>query len=161
MRTLILYATKYGSTKKCAELLKTYLHGDVTVESIKSSRINPTSYDAIIIGGPVYMGKMNGSVTSFCKRNKRLLMSKRIALFACCYTPKEDTEYLKRLFPADLMAHSVCTTTVGGVMDYAKMNVAFRKLFESLKKIDDFNEKFAEPEIRTEDIKMIADTING
>ena len=40
MKTAIVYATKYGCTKKCAEILKTYLHGEVNILSVKADKIN-------------------------------------------------------------------------------------------------------------------------
>lgn len=161
MRTLIIYATKYGSTKKCTDILKGFLQGEITVARVNQDKIDLKQYDNIIIGGPVYMGKMNSHISSFCRRHERQLLTKRLALFACCYTPSEDTEYLKRLFPKQLLDHSVYTTTVGGIMDYDNMNVFHRKLFQSLKKIDGFNKEFKEPQIRSEDIQKIALAINA
>lgn len=160
MKTLIVYATKYGCTKKCADLLKTFLDGDTRIAQVKNGTINLTEYDNVIIGGPVYMGKMQGDITAFCKRYKSQLLTKRFALFACCYTPGEDKEYFKTLFPKELLDYSLYTTTVGGIMNYEKMNFVYKKMFQSLKKIDDFNKGFVEPVIRTEDIKKIASVIN-
>lgn len=160
MKTLIVYATKYGSTKKCAELVKTFLDGDTRIAQIKNDAIALSEYNSVIVGGPVYMGKMHSDISAFCKRYKNQLLSKRLALFACCYTPSEDAQYLKKLFPKELLGHSLCTTTVGGIMDYKKMNFFYRKMFQSLKKIDDFNKEFTEPEIRIDDIRKIANAIN-
>ena len=39
MKTAIVYATKYGCTKECAEILKTYLHGEVNILSAKADKI--------------------------------------------------------------------------------------------------------------------------
>ena len=38
MKTAIVYATKYGCTKECAEILKTYLHGEVNILSAKADK---------------------------------------------------------------------------------------------------------------------------
>ena len=46
-------------------------------------------------------------------------------------------------------------------MDYEKMNFIYRKLFQSLKKIDGFNEGFTEPKINKDEIKKLADIISG
>ena len=51
MKTAIVYATKYGCTKECAEILKTYLHGEVNILSAKADKINLSQYDAVFIGG--------------------------------------------------------------------------------------------------------------
>ena len=48
MKTAIVYATKYGCTKKCAEILKTYLHGEVNILSVKADKINLSQYYAFL-----------------------------------------------------------------------------------------------------------------
>ena len=45
-------------------------------------------------------------------------------------------------------------------MDYEKMNFLYRKLFQSLKKIDGFNEGFTEPVINEGEIKKLAEAVN-
>ena len=40
------------------------------------------------------------------------------------------------------------------------MNIIYIKLFQSLKKIDGFNEEFTEPEINESEIKKLAETVN-
>ena len=66
MKIAIVYATKYGCTKKCAEILKSYLHGEVSIHSAKADKINLSRYDAVFIGGSVYMGKIQKEI----KNNK-------------------------------------------------------------------------------------------
>ena len=160
MKTAIVYATKYGCTKECAEILKTYLHGEVNILSAKADKINLSQYDAVFIGGSVYMGKIQKEITHFCKRNLKQLLHKKIGLFACCYTPKDTVGFFETLYPIELINHASYLTSVGGKMDYEKMNVLYRKLFHSLKKIDGFNEEFTEPEINESEIKKLAETVN-
>jgi len=157
MKTAIVYATKYGCTKKCAEILKSYLHGEVSILSAKADKINLSQYDAIFIGGSVYMGKIQKEITQFCKRNLKQLLHKKIGLFACCYTPKDTEGFFETLFPIELINNALYVTSVGGKMDYEKMNFLYRKLFQSLKKIDGFNEGFTEPEINMDEIKKLAE----
>ena len=44
-------------------------------------------------------------------------------------------------------------------MHYEKMNVVYRKLFQSLKKIDGFRQGFQEPQINLEEIQKLADAV--
>ena len=160
MKAAIVYATKYGCTKKCAEMLKTYLNGEADILSAKSDKISLAQYDTVFIGGSVYMGKIQQEITHFCKRNLKQLLHKKIGLFACCYTPKDTEGFFEILFPLELLHHASYVTSVGGKMDYDKMNFLYRKLFQSLKKIDGFNEGFIEPEINAEEIKKLAELAN-
>lgn len=160
MKAAIVYATKYGCTKKCAEMLKTYLNGEAHILSAKSDKISLAQYDTVFIGGSVYMGKIQKEITHFCKRNLKQLLHKKIGLFACCYTPKDTEGFFETLFPLELLHHASYVTSVGGKMDYDKMNFLYRKLFQSLKKIDGFNEGFIEPEINADEIKKLAEVAN-
>lgn len=160
MKIAIVYATKYGCTKKCAEILKSYLHGEVSIHSAKADKINLSRYDAVFIGGSVYMGKIQKEITHFCKRNLKQLLHKRIGLFACCYTPKDTEGFFETLYPIELINHAFYVTSVGGEMNYEKMNFLYRKMFQSLKKIDGFNEGFTEPVINEGEIKKLAETVN-
>lgn len=45
---------------------------------------------------------------------------------------------------------------LGGIMQYDKINFVYRKIFQSLKKIDGFNKEFKEPKIEIELIDQIA-----
>ena len=159
MKTAIVYATKYGCTKRCAEILKSYLKGEVTILSVKADKINLSQYDAVFIGGSIYMGKIQKEITQFCKRNLKQLLQKKLGLFACCYTPKDTQGFFETLFPAELLSHATYVTSVGGEMDHEQMNFLYRKMFQSLKKIDGFNEGFTEPQINKVEIKKLAEAI--
>lgn len=160
MKTLIVYATKYGCTKKCAEILKSFIKGEVDIFSAKADKINLDQYDVVFIGGSIYMGKIQKEITQFCKHNIKQLLFKRVGLFACCYTPKDTEGFFETLFPDALLSHASYVMSVGGEMDYEKMNFIYRKLFQSLKKIDGFNDGFTEPKINKDEIKKLADIIS-
>ena len=160
MKILIIYATKYGCTKKCSEILKSFLDEEVEILSAKSYKIDLTQYDVVLIGGSVYMGKIRKEIIQFYKRNKKQLKNKRIGLFVCCYTPNGTDGFLESLFPKEMLEHAFYATCVGGEMNYRKMNCIYRKMFQSLKKIDDFNKVFTDPTINKEEIRKLAYIVN-
>ena len=160
MRALIVYGTKYGCTEKCVDILKSYLDIEVDVFNAKSNKIRLEKYDVVIIGGSVYMGKIQKEVTHFCKRNIKKLLKKKLGIFVCCYTPNGTDGFFETLFPVELLHHASYVTCVGGEMNYEKMNFFYRKMFEALEKIDGFNEGFSEPQINEEEIKKLAEVFN-
>lgn len=160
MKIAIVYATKYGCTKKCAEILKSYFDGEVNIFSVKRDKINLDKYDVVFIGGSVYMGKIQKEITHFCKRNIKQLLQKKLALFVCCYTPNGTEGFFETLFPLELLNHASYVTSVGGKMNYDKMNIIYRKMFQSLKKIDGFNKGFTEPEINKNEIKKLVEAVS-
>lgn len=55
MKTLILYATKYGATEACARLLAQNLEGEVQIINIKQADIDLRKYDRVILGSSIYV----------------------------------------------------------------------------------------------------------
>lgn len=106
------------------------------------------------------MGKIRKEITQFCKNNTKKLLQKKLGLFVCCYTPNGTDGFFETLFPSELLKHASYVTSVGGKMDYDKMNFVYRKMFQSLKKIDGFNEGFTEPQIMVDEIKKLAEVVN-
>lgn len=161
MKTLIVYATKYGCTQKCVEFLKPLLKGDVSVITKNIDRTKLDQYDYIIVGGSVYMGSIQKVIKNFLKHSEKILLKKKLGLFLCCYTPANTEGFLPTIFPQELIEHASYCTSFGGIMDYDKMNFFYRKLFQSLKKIDGFNKGFQEPHIDENEIKKFASIMNS
>lgn len=157
MNTLILYATKYGAAKQIAEQLARELGGNVTIKNIHDGRPSIAAFDTVIVGGSIYMNKIQHGITSFLRANEKELTQKCLGLFIGCYTPPETEGYLEQFFPTALLTHAQAKDMLGGLMQYDKMNPVYRKIFMSLKKIDDFNKSFIEPKIETERIHAFAE----
>ena len=155
MKTLIIYSSKYGCTKKCVELLAKELN-DTQIILASKCKCNIEDFDLVIIGGSVYMGKIRKDITRFCRKNMYSLLQTKVILFASCYTPKNTSGFFTTIFDSKLLNHAIYVTTVGGEINYSKMNYFYRKMFELLNKIDDFKKGFVEPTIDIEEIKNIA-----
>ena len=62
MKTLIVYSSKHGTAEKSANILKSKLTGDVDVVNIMLfAPTNLDKYDNIILGGSIYIGKVQKS----------------------------------------------------------------------------------------------------
>jgi len=52
MKTLVLFASRYGCTEKCANMLAEKINGDVEVKDlVKNKKIGLDGYDLVIRGG--------------------------------------------------------------------------------------------------------------
>lgn len=135
MKTLILYATKYGSAEKCVQMLKSYMPGEVDVVNAKKTRaVDPTPYDQVIIGGSVYVGKVQKEITDFCQQYMDELLQKKVGLFVCCGTANTDRTYIEGLFPKQLVDHALWACDVGGEMNMEKMSFIERLAVNMIKK---------------------------
>lgn len=116
MKTLIIYASKTTTTKKCANLLKEKLN-DVDISNIKSLNIDINNYDLIIIGSPIRMGLIDKNIKKFLINNLDILKSKKAAYFICCGFKENYLKYFEQNFPQELLDRALIYDTFGGELD--------------------------------------------
>ncbi len=150
MKTLIAYASKYGCTEKCAKLLEKELNGDVTLLNLKkNSSANLDVYDNIIIGGSIYISKIQKEVTEFCKNNLNQLSEKNIGLFICGMQEKEviATE-IDSNYPPELLEKAVVKEWFGGEFTFEKMNFLEKTIIKKVSKTTTSKSEINEDTIR-------------
>lgn len=139
-RILVAYATRNGSTAEIARAVGkefTTAGFDVDVDEIKTiSTI--AGYRAVVIGGPLYMGRVDGAVGKFTGRYHEHLQKVPVAAFAAGLAPKNPDpraveqamgalkKSLEPLTPVDLALFA-------GKLDPAKVNFLMRKFLEMAK----------------------------
>ena len=138
MNTIIVYATKYGCTEKCAERLKEQLIGKVDLLNLKTTKtIDLANYDKVIIGGSIYMGRIQKQVTEFCTKYMDALKKKKVGLFICCMRDGDLAEAeLNSAFPQELCFHVVAREYFGGEFILKKMNALDRFITKRVAKTD-------------------------
>ncbi len=115
MNTLIVYATQYGFTADCAAKLREKLSGETTVIDLtKQAAASLAGYDAVVVGGSIYMGKVQASVSAFCAANESELLQKPVGLFLCCGLPKQMEQSVAASFPETLRKHAKAIGCFGG-----------------------------------------------
>lgn len=148
MKTLIVYASKYGTTEKCALLLKDKIDGAVDVFNLKSGKPDLNGYDAIIVGGPIYIGKLNKTVESFCINNLPAMIDIKKGFFVCHMEfEKTMEELVAKYYPKKLVDTAVATSGFGGAFYVSKMNFLNRAMIKKAAGIMDDQEKILYDEI--------------
>ena len=124
MKTLIAYATKHGTSEKCAKMLKAELNGEVDLVNLeKMSKIDLGGYDQVIIGGSVYAGRMRKPVRAFCLQHLEELKNKRVGLFFCGIADGKDADdELNSIYPPELLKAAVVKEFFGGEATIDQMN---------------------------------------
>lgn len=144
MKTLILYTSHHGTTRKLSyELAKDLDVNLIDVVDFKSNKkIDLLPYEQIIIGSSIHVGKIPADFGKFLDNNKSLLLSKQIAIFMCAM---EKGEVLQKEFtdnfPKELRDHSIANAIMGGEYLFEKMNI-FEKFI--IKKITGSTESKSE-----------------
>ncbi|MBR2352935.1 MAG: flavodoxin domain-containing protein, partial [Clostridia bacterium] len=164
---LILYATRGGSTRECAELLKQKLsiHHTPILVNAEEALPAPEGYDAVIIGSPIRMGKMNKQLKKYVKTHTESLSSMPCAVFFCCGYPRQFDEYVDIQLPRRLNC-SLGYHCFGGELKPEKLK-GFDKLIvrmlRSAIKSQDFEESDADhhdlPELIPENINILVEKI--
>jgi len=123
MKSLILYASKYGTTADCAKKLASLLKGETEVRDINGqSRVDFSSFDRIIIGSSVYMGMVNKKIKNFCESNKIELLNKELVIFICSGIPENFNAVIEANFSLEIRSHAIDLTYFGGELELSKMN---------------------------------------
>jgi menaquinone-dependent protoporphyrinogen oxidase len=128
-RILVVYASKNGSTAEIAQAIGKELQAaGHTADAVEISKgASPQGYDAVVIGGPVYMGRMDGSIGKFVKRHYPDLARVPVAGFVVCLAAaSKDKEGMARaekaLHAALAPLKPVAETIFAGKLDPEKLS---------------------------------------
>lgn len=137
MNTLIVYSSKYGCAEKCAKLIKEKLNEEVELMNLKNAKdIDISKYDKVIIGGSIYIGKIQKSVTEFCTKYLDQLVQKKIGLFICGMQDVEvmNTE-LNQNFPTELLEIATSKQWLGGEFLLDEMSFMDKLIVKKVSKV--------------------------
>jgi len=140
-KVLVAYASKYGSTGGVADAIgKELCSKDVAADVvlIKSAN-NISSYQGVIIGSAIYMGKWMSEAVDFVKKNKDALCKVPVAYFLVCMTLSQPTEknrakvlsYMDPILKAVPEIKPVGVGTFAGAMDYNNLSWINKKILKS------------------------------
>jgi menaquinone-dependent protoporphyrinogen oxidase len=144
LQALIVYGTRYGATTGTSEEIAKVLREegiDVKVVNAKEEKVKEiSSYDLVIVGSGMQMGRWTGEVEDFLKRFQNELGQKKVALFVSSMkTVSEregktaDVEKSRKIDLDDKIVkfnlNPIAVGFFGGVLDFNKMNIITRKTF--------------------------------
>lgn len=124
--TIIVYASRHGTTAEYAKEMLKLLDGNVDLCSLDeraSSMPDMSFYDTIVVGGSIHYGKNSKLVASFVKNNIDLLSSRRLGLFVTSYYDGERAlQQLSKAYPKELIEKAIVADYFDGELLYPKMN---------------------------------------
>lgn len=148
MEILIAYASKTGTTEKCAEILGEKLK-DVTIINLERQNENISKYDLIIIGSPIRVGMIHKKVKQFILKNLEILKTKKVAYFICCGFSENMKQYYEQNIPKELLEKAIIYDNFGGEMEIDKQKGFDKFIAKMVSKNMDENKKI---EIKNENI---------
>ena len=157
--TLIVYASRHGTTAMYARKMFQLLHGNVDLCFLNergNSLPNLLVYDTIVIGGSIHYGKINKSVSKFITDNLELLKNKRVALFITCHFEYDKAqEQLNNVYPKELLEKAVVSDYFDGELLFPKMNYWEKIIAKMVLKSDEIR-----PRVSKEKIMNFANKLN-
>jgi menaquinone-dependent protoporphyrinogen oxidase len=149
LKTLILYATKYGAAGEIARRIAEKTDGAALHDLKKDDVPNLAEYDCVIVGSSVYAGRIRKEAKVFLSHNSEALRSKRFGLFISGMDTDNEKDVLAAAYSKELVQSAKTASLLGGIFDPDKAGFFERlimrivtKKSEYINTIDD--EKIAE-----------------
>jgi flavodoxin/uncharacterized protein YhbP (UPF0306 family) len=128
-RTLVVYASRYGTTHVIAQALSLIL-GPARLCTVEDFRADDQDFDLYVIGGPVYGDVLEPRIVQFIADNAGWLRCKRVALFCTCLALDFGERYLKRA--RDILGDAaIWAKPIGGNVYLGRLTDEDRQAMES------------------------------
>ena len=124
MKTLVVYASRQGCSERSARLICRALgEGCEVVDLERGDDILPDAYDTVVVGGPIYYGRMAPRVKAFCEAHREMLLQRRLGLYICCMHSGEVAQQeLRAAFAPELLAHATARGIFGGELHLERVS---------------------------------------
>ena len=147
MKAIVIYKSKYGSTKAYAEWIAEEL-GCKAVDAKQIKIDDLAEYDTIIYGGGLYAEEIAG--VTIITKNIEKLIDKKLIVYTTGITPLDCRDYYDKMvmeknFKGD-MASKVRVFNFLGKMVMSELSVVHRTALKTLKKIMSSKENPSEME---------------
>jgi menaquinone-dependent protoporphyrinogen oxidase len=144
-KVLICYGTRYGSAGEISEYIAETLRergAIVEVINLKKEKVaNLDTYDLIVVGSGIQMGKWTKEPLKFLKKNRETLSRKKVALFVSCMSAaKPETcdqarrNYLDKIAAEFPDIAPISMGLFGGMIDTSKGNIMTKAIMQALAK---------------------------
>ena len=120
MKTLILYDSKTGFTKGCAEQIHKMIEDSYICE-INGIEYNIKDFDTILIGAPIYGGKIKKNVLKFFRNNKMKLLGKKLGIFCAGINKEEFNKAVQNSIPPEIF-YKAQIIHCGGKITYPQLS---------------------------------------
>lgn len=147
-RILVAYASKTGSTAEIArEIGKKLETAGYSVDVMEIRAVSsPDGYAAVILGAPIYMGKVLGDMKKFAGRHQATLSTRPLAAFAVGIAPVSKDPAQEKNADKELLASMaplvpVSRAVFAGRIDPEKLSFIQRKMIAMVKSpVGDFRD---------------------
>jgi menaquinone-dependent protoporphyrinogen oxidase len=130
MKTLIVYESKKGCTKKVATHIKERKQ-DAKLIQAKDNMESIERFEEIILLSPIYYGQINKYIKQFIEQHISILLVKEVTVVLCSMNNKEYETIVKTNFKDTLLDHANIIHA-GGAYDFKKLNFLERFIVKKI-----------------------------
>lgn len=147
MKTIIIFASKYGSTRLYSNwLCQETGYPVVWYKDFDTSDFK--KFDRVVIGSSVHMGKLD--ISNWMSRNWKHMIDKEVILFSVNGTPPDHTQELQSILDYSLrkeIQDKITYFPLQGRLVYSQLNLWHKLLIKMMKQMN----KQPEPNFVIED----------
>ncbi|KUP06138.1 hypothetical protein Q73_08875 [Bacillus coahuilensis m2-6] len=147
MNHLIVYASKHGTVKKAADILRFQLKGSCELHNIlEEESVYLSDVDTVIIGASVYFGSIHKKLKQFLENYEEVLLQKRVAIFICAgeENPESLQKEIEDNFPLSFRNHAHPIEVIGYEIHFNQLNFIEKFIIKNVKNIQEDKEKLCE-----------------
>ncbi|GER73709.1 flavodoxin domain-containing protein [Weizmannia acidilactici] len=136
MNNIVVYASKHGTVEGIVRsLLRKSPEEILSINILKEEPPNLSDYKNIMIGGSIYLGKIQKPLTKFIKHHLDILLQKRVGLFLCAGETdrKKVIDEFNHAFPEALRKHAVAKEVLGYAYKLDEMNFLEKMLVKKMR----------------------------
>lgn len=136
LKTLIIYSSKTGITKKCAALLAANIGADsCDLFEISGNIPEISDYECVVVGSYVRMGVIDKKISAYLQKHKDELFETKFGLFICsCLADKVD-EAITKNFSEEFLNRAAIIDWFGGELPKEKLKAMDKIIVNSIIKI--------------------------
>lgn len=136
MKTLIIYSSKTGTTKKCAALLAANIGADsCDLFEITENIPEISDYECVAVGSYVRMGVIDKKISAFLEKHKAELFETKFGLFICSCLSDKVSDAITKNFSEEFMDHAAIIDCFGGELPKDKIKGMDKLIVNSIIKI--------------------------
>ena len=141
-KVLVCYGTRHGSAGEIAENIGEILRNRgaiVEIVNLKKSKVKDLeTFDLVVVGSGIQMGKWTKEPLKFIKKNLVILSRKKVALFMTAAKP-ESCNQARRNYLDNIAADfpeiiPISMGLFGGLIDRSKGNIMTKTIMQALTK---------------------------
>ncbi|HEV7566544.1 MAG TPA: flavodoxin domain-containing protein [Microbacteriaceae bacterium] len=134
-RTLVVYASKHGSTEEVARAIGAHLRDAGRAVDIRDAAVvtNVQPYDAVVLGGSLYMGRWHAGAHGFLRHYRAAVEERPLAVFALGSRTLDEHDVANSRQQLDnalehLDIHPTLVAVFGGVVEPGKLRFPLNRI---------------------------------